>query len=121
MRNALLISIDDLFTVRIFEKAFGISIHTPNLDRLSEQGLYFENAFCTTALCTPSRTAILSGRNPFDTGVHTNSQDWELYVDPATTLPAMFKDAGYYTYSYGKNFPSNPNDLVPNVLDDEYN
>ena len=121
MRNALLISIDDLFTVRIFEKAFGISIHTPNLDRLSEQGLYFENAFCTTALCTPSRTAVLSGRNPFDTGVQTNSQDWQLYVDPMETLPAHFKQAGYNTSSFGKTYPSTPSSLVGSVLDSQHN
>src|SRR5215207_9480444 len=121
MRNVLLISIDDLFTVRIFEKAFGISIHTPNLDRLSEQGLYFENAFCTTALCTPSRTAVLSGRNPFDTGVQTNSQDWQLYVDPMETLPSHFKQAGYNTSSFGKTYPSTPSFLDGSVLDSQHN
>lgn len=120
MRNVLLISIDDLFSVRIFEKAFGLSIHTPNLDWLSKHGLYFQNAFCTTALCTPSRTAVLSGRNPFDTGVHTNSQDWDLYVDPSETLPAHFKEAGYDTSSFGKTYPSNPGFLVGSVLDRQY-
>jgi arylsulfatase A-like enzyme len=120
MRNILLISIDDLFSVRIFEKAFGIPIHTPNLDKISKQGMYFENAFCTTALCTPSRTAVLSGRNPFDTGVQSNSQNWEHYVDPTETLPAHFKQAGYNTSSFGKTYPSAPSFLVGTVLDRQY-
>ena len=40
-------------------------IPTPNLDRLCENGLRFTNAYATSAVCTPSRYSILTGRYPF--------------------------------------------------------
>ena len=36
-------------------------LKTPHIDKLAEEGIYFENMFCTTSLCSPSRATILSG------------------------------------------------------------
>lgn len=47
-------------------------VHTPNLDRLAEQGMRFENFFCASPVCSPARASILTGRIPSQHGVH----DW---------------------------------------------
>jgi len=47
-------------------------IRTPNLDRLAETGLRFENFFCTSPVCSPARASLLTGRIPSAHGVH----DW---------------------------------------------
>ena len=47
-------------------------IYTPNLDRLAEQGMRFENFFCASPVCSPARASILTGRIPSQHGVH----DW---------------------------------------------
>ncbi len=47
-------------------------IHTPNLDRLAASGIYFENFFCVSPVCSPARASLLTGRIPSQHGVH----DW---------------------------------------------
>ena len=49
-------------------------ISTPNIDRLAESGALFENAFCTTPICTPSRASLLSGLYPHSHGSVANHQ-----------------------------------------------
>jgi arylsulfatase A-like enzyme len=65
-------------------------------------GVSFSNAFCSTALCNPSRTSILTGQSPFTTGVHDNRDDWTTSVDPAEMLPNFFRQAGYDALAFGK-------------------
>jgi arylsulfatase A-like enzyme len=47
-------------------------IHTPNIDRLAAEGVRFENFFCTSPVCSPSRASYLTGTIPSQHGVH----DW---------------------------------------------
>jgi len=47
-------------------------IRTPNMDRLAETGIRFDNFFCTSPVCSPSRASFLTGRIPSQHGVH----DW---------------------------------------------
>lgn len=47
-------------------------IHTPNLDRLANEGTRFENFFCASPVCSPARASILTGCIPSQHGVH----DW---------------------------------------------
>ncbi|MCC2685379.1 MAG: sulfatase [Paenibacillaceae bacterium] len=47
-------------------------IRTPQLDRLAESGIRFENFFCTSPVCSPARASLLTGRIPSQHGVH----DW---------------------------------------------
>ena len=79
-------------------------IRTPNLDRLAARGMRFTDAHCTSATCTPSRYAIMTGEYPWrrkGTGVLPG--DARLIIEPGrTTLPSVLKRAGYATGCVGK-------------------
>ncbi|MDP6348411.1 MAG: sulfatase-like hydrolase/transferase [Chloroflexota bacterium] len=49
-------------------------VDTPHLDRLAQDGLVFENAFCQSPVCNPSRASFLTGRYPRTTGTRQNNQ-----------------------------------------------
>ena len=80
-------------------------VRTPNLDRLAHQGRRFTDAHSASAVCTPSRYALLTGRYPFRRGnlwgpVFLKSP---LVVDPdRATMADMAKRAGYATACIGK-------------------
>ncbi len=74
-------------------------IKTPNINRLAEEGVVFNNAFLTTSSCSPSRCSILTGRYPHSTGAQ------ELHMPlPADQLlfAGELQKAGYYTAVAGK-------------------
>ena len=75
-------------------------VKTPNLDRLAGEGVRFENAYCATPLCVPSRVSLATGRYPHNTGTNTNN---EGYLHPDTPMIShAFRDAGYCTAVLGK-------------------
>lgn len=47
-------------------------VQTPNLDRLAERGVVFENAYCNYPLCAPSRMCFMTGREPYEIGAWAN-------------------------------------------------
>ncbi len=79
---------------------------TPNFDRLAREGVRFEHCY-TMPICGPSRTVLLTGRQPYRTGF-TLHHDAALYggggLDPKreVTFPRLFRDAGYATAIAGK-------------------
>ncbi|WP_165247198.1 sulfatase family protein [Paludisphaera soli] len=77
---------------------------TPNLDRLAREGLKFTDAHASSATCTPSRYAILTGEYPWrKQGTGILPGDAKLIVEPGrTTLATVFQDAGYRTAAVGK-------------------
>jgi arylsulfatase A-like enzyme len=79
---------------------------TPNIDRLAARGIAFTNAHAPSALCNPSRTALLSGLRPSTSGVYGNAPDWRTVARFAglPTLPRHFRDNGYRTLGAGKIF-----------------
>ena len=81
-----------------------IQPHTPHLDSLAENGTLFENCFCNSPVCVPSRVATLTGRFPEATGVYHNEGAWPGYRMPTevTTFPQAFADNGYTTANFGK-------------------
>ncbi|MFD0982527.1 sulfatase-like hydrolase/transferase [Tropicimonas aquimaris] len=104
-KNVLLITIDDMLDVVRYRDAFGVPILTPAIDELMQRGVTFENASTVVPLCVPSRTAVLTGRSPFETGVHTNWGPQAMDVAPAEeTLIGQACDAGWYTAARGKLF-----------------
>lgn len=74
-------------------------IQTPNIDQLANKGIKFTNTFLTTSSCSPSRTSIITGRYPHNTGA------CELHAPlPKNQIafPLLLKNAGYYTAQAGK-------------------
>ncbi len=79
-------------------------LKTPNVDRLCEEGLRFTDAHATSATCTPSRYALLTGEYPWrrkNTSILPG--DASLIIQPGrTTLASMLQKAGYKTAAIGK-------------------
>lgn len=74
-------------------------LETPNLDRMAREGAHLVNAFVTTALCSPSRASILTGRYAHNHQVVDNSSP----IPPGTTFfPEHLQRAGYSTGYFGK-------------------
>ena len=79
-------------------------LKTPNLDNLAKQGIQFSNAHATSATCTPSRYAIMTGQYPWrKSGTEILPGDAALIIPTdKPTLPKVFKQAGYSTGIVGK-------------------
>ena len=93
-KNVLFIAIDDLRTEL---GTYGQSVvHSPNIDSLAASSLVFERAYCQVAVCSPSRTSLLTGRRPDTNHVWEIAADeyWRMYTN-ATTIPQYFKENGY--------------------------
>ena len=123
--NVLIVLIDDMGFGQ--SSVFGGPIHMPTVERLASNGLRYNN-FHTTALCSPTRSALLTGRNhhvnnfgsisetatafPGQTGVRPNS---------VATVAEMLRLNGYSTAAFGKYHeaaaweisPSGPTDRWP--------
>ena len=74
-------------------------IRTPAIDRLAEQGMRFDHAYLTTSSCSPSRSSIITGKYPHNTGAE--QLHWPLPPDSHTFVKQL-NDAGYYTAAAGK-------------------
>ncbi|WP_168432979.1 sulfatase [Pontiella sulfatireligans] len=103
MPNVLFIAIDDLNAC-----ADGMngetSVHTPNISRLADKGVFFLNAHCAAPACNPSRTSVMTGLAPASSGIYLNEQDWRKSKTLAghITLPEHFQQNGYKTMGGGK-------------------
>ncbi|MFN5964925.1 MAG: sulfatase-like hydrolase/transferase, partial [Pseudanabaena sp.] len=116
--NVLLVILDDVGFGQT--STFGGLIDTPNLDRLASQGLRY-NQFHTTALCSPTRAALLTGRNhhSVSTGVVTEiATGYPGYTAilprSAATIAEVLRSNGYNTAAFGKwhNTPANETSAV---------
>ena len=100
--NVLFIAVDDL---RPMLGCYGNQyIKTPNIDRLAAEGTLFEKAYCNVPVCGASRASLLTGMRPTRTrflNYHTRA---DKDAPGITSLPAHFKQNGYYTASLGKIF-----------------
>lgn len=86
-------------------------IKTPNLDRMAGQGLRFSQFYVCSGVCSPSRTAFMTGRFPASYAIHghlaTDEQNADRgmpnFLDPkATTVTRLLQQAGYATAHFGK-------------------
>jgi arylsulfatase A-like enzyme len=104
--NILIVLLDDVgFGLA---DTYGGPIHTPTLSRIAGEGISY-NAFHTTAICSPTRAALLTGRNHQRVGSGTIAEravDWDGYtgVIPRTsaTLAKVLGEYGYKTAAFGK-------------------
>ena len=122
--NVLIVLIDDMgFGM---PSAFGGPIHMPTVERLASAGLRY-NQFHTTALCSPTRTALLTGRNH-----HMNNMG--AITETATAFPGntgqrpnnvaplaeMLRLNGYSTGFFGKNHETAPWEVSPSGPTDRW-
>ena len=79
------------------------NIETPNIDALAAQGMRLTRFYAGSAVCSPSRASMLTGRYPlrFDIRRHFNDNDEHL-PSGVVTLPHLLKKAGYTTAHIGK-------------------
>lgn len=83
-------------------------IDTPNIDRLAQEGMQFNNAFTTNALCAPSRATLLTGKYDHLNGMISNPGVTTDHIthctfDPSQqTFPQLLKKNGYQTGLVGK-------------------
>ena len=99
-RNVLFLAVDDL---RPELGCYGNPlVKSPNLDRLAEQSMVFERAYCQAPVCGPSRASLLTGLRPDTTKVWGNKTHFRDTLPNAETLPQRFKKMGYHTESIGK-------------------
>ena len=100
--NVLFIAVDDL---RPEINASGSKlIKTPNLDRIAARGTTFDRAYCQQAVCSPSRSSLMTGRRPDATRVWDLETHFRKALPDAITVAQHFKNHGYYSQSMGKIF-----------------
>ncbi|MFI5351411.1 MAG: sulfatase-like hydrolase/transferase [Candidatus Binatales bacterium] len=104
--NVVLIVLDDSGFSHF--GCYGSNIETPNIDRLARNGLRFRG-FHTTALCSPSRACLLTGRNHHAVGMRAISNMDTGFPNmrgaipkSAATLAEILRDNGYATFAAGK-------------------
>jgi arylsulfatase A-like enzyme len=124
--NIVLVLVDDLgqqdVSVPMLPEpsALNARFRTPNLEKLAARGVRFSNAYAAAPVCTPSRTAILTGQSPARTGItywtlakDTDQSSRHPRLDPPawtvngaqpapTHLPELLRRAGYATIHAGK-------------------
>ena len=86
-------------------------LQMPNIDRMAQEGTIFSQFYVNSGVCSPSRTAIMTGQFPGRLGIHDYLASAELneergmpdYVNPdVPTITHILKDAGYTTGHFGK-------------------
>ena len=101
--NIIIINMDDLGYGDV--GAYGATaLSTPNIDGLANGGVRFTNGYATSATCTPSRYALLTGVYPWrNENARILPGTAPLLIDTTQlTLPKMLKEVGYYTGVVGK-------------------
>jgi len=104
--NIIIVLIDDVGPGQ--SSTFGGEIATPTMDRIAKEGIAY-NQFHTTAMCSPTRASLLTGRNHHRVGagqIAELANDWDGYsgVQPKTSamVAEVLKDYGYHTGAWGK-------------------
>jgi arylsulfatase A-like enzyme len=98
--NVLFVAVDDL------RPEFGACgapyVKSPNLDRLAARGFTFSRAYCQQAVCSPSRSSLLTGTRPDTTKVWDLVTHFRTALPDVVTLPQLFKNNGYFVQGMGK-------------------
>ncbi|MBN2137353.1 MAG: sulfatase [Sedimentisphaerales bacterium] len=96
--NIVFIMTDDHASHAI--SCYGSKINTtPNLDRIAQKGMKFENCFCTNSICAPCRAVILTGKHSHINGLKDNRLKFD---GSQQTFPKLLQQAGYQTAMIGK-------------------
>jgi len=75
-------------------------VNTPHVDRLAQEGVVFSNAYVTAAVCSSSRTAMITGMYQTSIGAHNHPSGRgtvkQYLPEPVRMVPELLKEAGYY-------------------------
>ena len=101
--NVLLVYVDDLGYGDLGSYDHPV-VETPVIDQLAEEGVRFTQFYAPSALCSPSRAGLLTGRFPYRTGIRTwIPDDSSVSMNPdEVTIAAAAKSKGYRTAVIGK-------------------
>lgn len=92
-------------------------LHTPALDGLADEGVRFDQHYCTAAFCSPSRGAIFTGKYPHVNGLMgLVNLGWDL-PEGNTLLSQMVRDAGYETFLFGFQHEIQDNERLATLFD----
>ena len=106
--NVLFFFVDDL---RVQLGCYGKTlVKSPNIDKLAAGGGLFEHAYCSQAVCAPTRICTLSGLRPDSTGIYDLEHPLRASGNTVTTLPQYFKNRGYETITIGKVYHHHDDD-----------
>ena len=98
--NILFISVDDL---RPELGCYGnTAIQSPNIDRLAESGIVFEEAYCQVPVCGATRASLMTGIYPTENRFVTYYTTAQTDAAGIQDIPSWLKDFGYTTISNGK-------------------
>jgi arylsulfatase len=97
--NIVLIMSDDLGW---YDVGFNgnTEVKTPNMDALAAKGVIFDRFYSASAVCSPTRASLITGRNPLRTNI-SYANDGHLRKEEIT-IPEILKEHGYVTGHYGK-------------------
>lgn len=104
--NILWIEVEDLSPLM---SCYGFEINpTSNLDGMAAKGVLFANAFMPAPVCSPCRSALITGMMQTTLGTHNHhsSRSEETAIrlpEDVKTLPELFRQAGYFTFNQGKD------------------
>ncbi len=100
--NVVLIYLDDLGYGDVSSYQLG-TLETPNIDKIANGGIRFTNGYASSATCSPSRYALMTGTYPWRNKKAKIITGGNLIIDESEmTLPKMFKSMGYQTGVVGK-------------------
>ena len=120
--NVVIILCDDLGYGDVH--AYGSNIPTPNIDEMANEGVRFDQFYAASAVCSPSRAALLTGRYAPRVGVPDviNPQDAGGLSLTETTMGDMLKSVGYKTMCVGKWHLGSKDNYLPTYrgFDDYY-
>ncbi len=96
--NIIFIMSDDHAEKAISSYGHGLN-HTPNIDRLADEGVRFTQACVSNSICAPSRAVILTGKHSHKNGLVNNAS---VFDGKQMTFPKLLQQAGYQTAVVGK-------------------
>jgi iduronate 2-sulfatase len=101
--NVLFFIVDDMrVELGCYNSMFGAI--TPHIDALAQAGVRFDRNYCQYPLCNPSRSSLMTGRHPTNTGVLGNRASFRALHPDWISLPQLFKENGYASLRSGKIF-----------------
>ena len=98
--NVLFFAVDDL---RPELNCYGRTwIKSPNIDALAKSGMTFNHAYCQQAICSCSRSSLMTGTRPDTTKVWDLKTHFRVALPNVDTIPELFKKNGYFAQGIGK-------------------